>query len=83
MSHHGMPTGKYTEPTTGAARKSKRIRFGPGRVVKVTPPRTGNVTTLKGDATIGKPGNLRHMKWKPGQPLTPQEKRRRERAKQR
>lgn len=82
MSHHGMPTGAHTPPTTGVAKKSKRIRFGPGRVVTVTPPTTGNVTMLKTDATIGKPaGNLRHMKWKPGQPLTPQERRRRERAK--
>ena len=82
MSHHGMPTGAYTPPTTGAAKKSKRIRFGPGKVVKPDFTPQGNVTHLEKDKTISKPrGNLNKMKWKPGQPLTPQEKRRREKAK--
>lgn len=48
------------------------------RAVKVREHRSGLLTVRATDATIGKRfGNLRHMRWKPGQPRTPQELRRR------
>lgn len=80
MSHHGVPMSKFTRPTSGAARKAR----GPNRYTVIKPrirPQ-GKLTIRATDATIGKPrGNLSRLKWKAGQPLTPQERRRRIRAK--